>query len=181
MLPRSTPHVQPTRDDLRTAALDYCRRGWSILPIRRGGKTPLVPWRRYQTERPSPRAVERWLSREDIRGVAIICGAVSGGLAARDYAQADAYHAWAAAHPDLAATLPTVRTARGYHVYCRLAAERYDTLPDGELRGTSGHYVLAPPSVHPTVPSTPGSPRSPTRPSPSSTPSPPDSSRHPTV
>jgi hypothetical protein len=61
----------------------------------------------------------------------------------------DAYHAWAACHPVDAGRLPTVRTARGYHVYGRLDAENYRTLGDGELRADSRHYVLAPPSIHP--------------------------------
>jgi hypothetical protein len=31
------------------AALDYHRRGWSVLPIEPRGKRPLIPWRQFQT------------------------------------------------------------------------------------------------------------------------------------
>jgi hypothetical protein len=74
---------------------------------------------------------------------------VRGGLAVRDFDVAGAYSAWAAANPDDAARLPTVQTARGFHVYGRLEEETFDDLGDSELRADSGHYVLLPPSVHP--------------------------------
>ena len=61
----------------------------------------------------------------------------------------DAYDRWADAHPEVAARLPTVRTARGYHVYGRLDAEVFRALDDGELRSDARHYVLLPPSIHP--------------------------------
>ncbi len=46
-------------------------------------------------------------------------------------------------------TLPTVQTARGFHVYGQLDEEAFADLGNGELRADSGHYVLLPPSVHP--------------------------------
>ena len=46
--------------------------------------------------------------------------------------------------------MPTVKTARGYHVYGRLEEEAFVTFADGELRADSGHYVVLPPSVHET-------------------------------
>ena len=50
--------------------------------------------------------------------------------------------------PALAKTLPTVKTARGWHVYfCGL--EGFYDLGNGEYRGDSGHYCLLPPSRHP--------------------------------
>ena len=43
----------------------------------------------------------------------------SGGTAVWDFDPEDAYHAWRSPKPDLSAMLPTVRAARGYHVYFR--------------------------------------------------------------
>lgn len=77
-------------------------------------------------------------------------GRPSGGLAVRDFDDAEAYHTWAALHPEDAACLPTVRTGRGFHLYGRLAEEKYDgKFGDGELRADQGHYCLLPPSLHP--------------------------------
>ena len=79
----------------------------------------------------------------------MVCGEVSGNLAIRDFDIEGSYESWVASQPSLASTLPTVRTARGYHVYCRTALPvRIRKYPDGELRGTGG-YTLAPPSIHP--------------------------------
>jgi hypothetical protein len=131
-------------------ALHYSASGWSIIPTR--GKKPAGPWKRYQKERPGPETVLDLFARPRVTGVAVILGRVSGGLAVRDFDLAEAYHTWARANPDDAATLPTVRTARGFHVYGRLAEEAFADFGDGELRADSGHYALLPPSRHPDGP-----------------------------
>ncbi len=131
------------------AAFDYARRGWSIIPIRRGTKQPAVrSWKPYQKRRPTEAELCRWFAREDVGGLAVVFGPVSGDLTARDFDQLNAYERWAAAHPDLAATLPTVETTRGRHVYfvCRFSGILKQG--DGELRGAGG-YCLLPPSCHP--------------------------------
>src|SRR5262249_37344647 len=89
--------------------------------------------------------------RPDVAGVAAICGGQPPlVLACRDFDQHGAYERWAEAHPDLAAVLPTTRTRRGHHCWFRLAGlEEFRQLPDGEVRGTRGHYAPLPPSPHP--------------------------------
>src|SRR5207253_1011753 len=62
---------------------------------------------------------------------------------------AGAYHHWAESNVDLAGMLPTVQTARGFHVYSHGHHDRTVKLTDGELRGAGG-YCLLPPSRHPT-------------------------------
>ena len=87
-------------------------------------------------------------ARNGITGLAVILGNASGGLACRDYDDADAYHRWAADHRDLASTLPTVQTSRGYHVYFA-GPNGYGAFDDGEYRANAGHYCVLPPSRHP--------------------------------
>ena len=78
----------------------------------------------------------------------------------RDFDRVEAYEAWAAAYPAQAAMLPTVATARGFHVYFRAAPadlffldlRNLDPPEDGEYSGTSGHYSVMPPSRHPDGP-----------------------------
>ncbi len=78
----------------------------------------------------------------------VILGPVSGDLACRDFDEADAYHAWTVDFPDLARTLPTVETARGFHVYFTAKVDKTTHYTDGELRGARSLCVL-PPSPHP--------------------------------
>lgn len=130
--------------DLLAAARAYWARGWSVLPVR--DKLPTIAkWKPY-TAAPAPDdELRRWFESGKPNGVAIICGPVSGGLVVRDFDDPDSYHKWAAAHPALARSLPTVRTVRGYHVYAFAHDARNAKLTDGELR-SRGLYVVAPPS-----------------------------------
>jgi hypothetical protein len=132
------------------AAVDYSARGWSVIPLK-GDKRPAVStWKTAQLTPAKPADVPAWFGRtRGTEGVGIVLGTVSGGLWARDFDKAGTYERWAAAQPDLARTLPTVQTSRGWHVYGRWAGVRTVAMADGELRG-DGAYVVAPPSVHPT-------------------------------
>jgi hypothetical protein len=128
-------------------AIAYARRGWSIIPV--AGKKPVGLWTPFQTRPADSQTVSRLFARKGITGLAVVLGSVSGGLAVRDFDDAGAYHAWAARNTEDAARLPTVRTARGFHVYGRLDEEQYVKVSDGELRAKRGHYVVLPPSLHP--------------------------------
>ena len=145
-----------------SAALEYLGRGWSTIPIEPGTKAPPkgFKWAQFQKRLPTADELKAWFGNRT-QYVAIVLGEVSGGLVCRDFDTAEGYPQWAAAHPELAAILPTVRTVKGYHVYCRGdialirggSRERGEIrfLGDGELRGGKG-YCLAPPSVHPDGP-----------------------------
>jgi hypothetical protein len=142
----SGSQVEPRADDrLLGHALAYARRGWSIIPA--AGKKPCCRWSQYQERRADEAALRRLFARSGITGLAVILGPVSGNLVARDYDDAGSYHRWAGAHPHIAGALPTVKTARGFHVYFRGGTSRITTLNDGELRGNG--YCLLPPSLHP--------------------------------
>jgi len=128
-------------------AIAYRKRGWSIIPTT--GKKAAVRWSRYQKRLADDAKLGDWfVDAKGITGLAVILGSVSGGLACRDFDDADAYRRWARAHHDLAATLPTVETPRGAHVYFR-GPEGFQNLGDGEYRADTGHYCLLPPSLHP--------------------------------
>jgi len=124
--------------------------GVSVIPIRPASKVPaLRSWSRFQQARADRETLERWFERPET-GLAVICGNVSDGLVVRDFDQQDAYDRWAREFRGLADSLPTVRTARGCHVYARVrGSSRTRRFPDGELRG-EGAYVVGPPSQHST-------------------------------
>jgi hypothetical protein len=136
------------------AALHYAALDWSIIPIREGTKKPTCPWTKYQTERATETQLTKWFGNGREVGLAVVFGPVSGGLVCRDFDTMAGYQRWAADHPGLAATLPTVATARGRHVYFRVGPDDlvFADLGDGEYRGDNGHYCLLPPSLHPEGP-----------------------------
>jgi Bifunctional DNA primase/polymerase, N-terminal len=134
--------------DLLATALGYAARGWSIIAVK--GKKAAGLWKPFQTRTADEPTLRRMFERQ-ATGLAVILGPVSGGLACRDFDDAGAYHRWTAQHPDLAASVPTVKTARGFHVYFR-GLEGFQTLGDGEYRADAGHYCLLPPSRHPDGP-----------------------------
>ncbi len=148
---------------LLSAAQQYARLGWCLIPLRPVSKLPPVRWKRYQAEPPSANTLRRWFGQRGYQ-VAVVFGQPSGGLASRDFDELAAYQRWAERYPELAAELPTVETRRGRHVY--FIAERTDeaqvrqalgkpdgrgaiALGDGELRMGAGCYSVLPPSVHP--------------------------------
>jgi hypothetical protein len=121
--------------------------GWVVFPVR--GKIPACKWKRYQQNVPTGRQLIGLFSIRNLTGLAVVLGGVSDNLRVRDFDVADSYHAWAAAHAHLAATLPTSKTGRGFHVFFRADIPDVVTkLGDGELRAGHG-YVVLPPSVHP--------------------------------
>ncbi len=135
--------------NLLDAALAYHRRGWCVIPTK--GKKPACQWKQFQNDRPSQDELRELFRRAGVTGLAVILGDVSGGLACRDFDDLGSYEKWAAEYPRLAKRLPTVRTARGYHVYFR-GHSRFKPFDDGEYRAGSGCYCVLPPSRHPDGP-----------------------------
>jgi len=145
------------------AALDYRSRGLSCIPITRGKKRPAIPaWMQWQEQLPTEHDLRGWFEAAPDCDIALIMGAVSGGLACRDFDREGAYERWKDQYPALAGSLPTQKTGRGFHVFMQLDQEgearvrralgKPDgkgaiTLPDGELR-MGNSYCVAAPSLH---------------------------------
>ncbi len=130
-------------------AIFYDHLGCSVLPLKARSKKPaLRSWKPYQNRRPDRDELREWFS-GGRRNIGVVCGEVSGRLVVRDFDCAASYRKWQSEYPDAATSFPTVATPRGFHVYTR-SAENIATrhLDDGEIRST-GHYVAAPPSIHP--------------------------------
>ena len=136
---------------LKSAEYYADRLGWCVIPIPHGQKKARIKWKRYQTERPDREQVRKWFGNGHPRNMAVVLGPVSGDLCCRDFDVAESYTAWAKAHPELADRLPTVKTAKGYHVYFRADRDGIKHLGDGEFRGGGG-YCMLPPSAHPDGP-----------------------------
>jgi len=148
---RTPNHSNRQGPSLLEVALQYDRRGWSVIPIKPSTEKPACRhWKKYQTEPPDGATLRRWFRGRNDRGLAVIMGHVSGGLVCRDFDVMDAYRQWERSHPELAEKLPTVATARGRHVYFLADHRGIIDLGDGELRGAG--YCVLPPSRHPNGP-----------------------------
>ena len=149
----ATPNAPPL--SAWQAALSYLRRGWSVIPIERRAKRPLVAWLEFESRCASAREVEGWFVRWPDANVGIVTGRVSG-LVVIDV---DARHGGEASisrleseHGLLPSTVEALTGGGGRHLYFAhpggRVGNRVGLFPGLDLRGDGG-CVVAPPSVHP--------------------------------
>ena len=138
------------REHIKAVARTYRSWGFTIFPVN-GHKLPTVPWKGYQSRRPT---AERFESNFNFThphfgafcGIAAIHGRASKGVACRDFDIADAYFALVKRNREIALTLPTSQTPRGYHVWFRVKTESFHSEHDGEYRADRKHYSVLPPT-----------------------------------
>ena len=134
---------------LLKAALWYCRKGYSIIPVGAGEdrKRPLVAWEQYQHERPTEDQIRQWWSKWPDANVAIITGPISGIMVV-DCDKPEAVAAINEFSPD-SLVQPISETPRaGQHFYSKHRPgliTRAGVLDGIDVR-TDGGYVLVPPS-----------------------------------
>ena len=64
--------------NIMDSALEYCKMGFSVIPVKPGGKKPLVKWEPYQSEKASEDQIRAWWKKIPSANVAIVTGAISG-------------------------------------------------------------------------------------------------------
>jgi hypothetical protein len=90
----SAPHLRTRGQAIRRTAFAACRSGISVVPILPDGrKRPSVRWRVYQRRLATTGEIARWFGGE-ARGLALVTGAISGGLEALDFDSRAVYEAW---------------------------------------------------------------------------------------
>jgi hypothetical protein len=150
--------------------MDYLKLGINVIAVNEH-KRAIFPWKEYQARMITREEFDKQMSDPKARGVAVICGAVSGGLEVIDidtkYATYDLWEAIKAKIPsELMEMLYVVRTrSGGVHIYykCEViegnqklanrelstlekkASPHLKTLTIIETRGEGG-YVVAPPT-----------------------------------
>lgn len=140
--------MRDTKNLILGQALDLMSEGFSVLPCVARQKEPAIRWKKYQSYRADEEMIREWFGGITDYNLAIVCGAVSGGLVVLDFDDEDLYTKWRRSNtvPD---GTPIVRSSRGFHVYVR--TDR--AIDSHKVRGLDilgeGHYVLAPPSLHP--------------------------------
>lgn len=138
-----------TRPTVADAAYAYLEADCSIIPV--VGKRPALPWDEFKRVRPSAPRVGFWLRSGRMRGIGLVCGAVSGGLVVIDVDSRAACNEFESAFPALLDTLTVISgSGRGKHYYFRCTG----VMPANAWRNgielrADGAYVVAPPSLHP--------------------------------
>lgn len=132
---------------LAAAALFYARRGFAVFPLRPRTKQPLTEHGVKDASR-DENVVREWWSRWPDANVAIACGAASGV----DVLDVDGPEAEEALSRFGIAHTMCSRTARGRHLFFAHDSAMRNSAgkiaPHLDTR-SSGGYVVAPPSVHP--------------------------------
>lgn len=140
--------------DVLSAAQDYLRRGWSVVPQQTAAKKPLIRWKPYQQVRPSETDLMHWLQTWPEAGLAVILGPVSGLFVIDvDGTEAEAeLQRRLGSIPLVPKVLSGSRDPSRYHLYFRdpglpTKAKATPWHPKLEFRGNRG-IVIAPPSRH---------------------------------
>jgi P4 family phage/plasmid primase-like protien len=85
--------IRKSLDSTFECALEYHRRGFSVIPLIPKTKRAAISWEHYQTIRPDEEQVQKWFEKtQNVNGIALVTGKVSGlieldidGEAARAY------------------------------------------------------------------------------------------------
>jgi len=131
-----------------SAALEYLKQGFSVIPLEPHGKKPVIPWTPYQGRKATEEEILEWFENDKGYNIGIVTGAISG-ITVVDFDTAEAVQL--AKERNFPVT-PLVKTGKGYHAYCRYREgtrnfQKRADLPGIDLRSDGG-YVVAPPSVH---------------------------------
>src|SRR5690242_2965603 len=104
--------------DSRQIALDLLVQGFSVIPLKPEEKTPLIPWKEFQSRLATPQEVASWYDKEPNAGVAIVTGSISNVVAVDcDVPEIVARQRLDAAGLPLPATLVNATPRGGHHLY----------------------------------------------------------------
>jgi hypothetical protein len=98
-------------------ALYYKRTsGFNIVVVHYKGKCPPkgVDWKQYEEQPATEELLREWFGDGKYRNLGVIAGPTSNNLTILDFDSPAAYKWWAEQNSELAKTIPTVKSSRGY-------------------------------------------------------------------
>jgi hypothetical protein len=131
-------------------AIEYRRRGLSVIPIKPKDKHPMVAWAPFQKEHASEAMIEQWFTSWPTANLGMVTGSVSDCIVIDLDSQAarDRLNSLLGDY-DLS-SVPRSRTGKGWQLFFKHpkvnVLNRAKVLPDMDVRGDGG-YVVAPPSI----------------------------------
>jgi hypothetical protein len=136
-------------------ALACLERGWAVVPAGERAKRPVVPWQKFQHERPTEHQVRTWFERRPEANIAVVTGEISGIVVVDvdpGHGGTDSLAAMEGRHGALPDTVEAVTGGGGRHLYFahpgHEVRNRAGLAPGIDLRGDGG-CIVVPPSVHP--------------------------------
>jgi hypothetical protein len=140
-----------SKNKVLDAALEYAKRGWSVIPVHSHTKLPAVRWADYQNRIADESTIRAWWKEFPSANVAIVTGRISN-LFVVDVDPAKGGEA--APILDFAPTgLVAATGGGGYHLAYAYpddgepVGNRAGLTPGVDVRGDGG-YIVAPPSIH---------------------------------
>lgn len=120
--------------------------GWSVIPLKPGGKAPLLKWRRFMTARPSDIDLIRWWNRWPDANLGVVTGSISG-ISVLDV---ESTGLWALDVWHVPRTVTSVSQGGGRHFFLvheashRTGPWSIDGLHVGDFRAEGGIIALPP-------------------------------------
>lgn len=99
------------------AALRYTQAGLSIIPVGRN-KRPVIAWEPYQRTIADEKTVRTWFEKKG-HNLAVVTGAISGGLMAIGFDEASFFERWRSEVEETLDKLVIQKSGRGFHVFFR--------------------------------------------------------------
>jgi len=130
-------------------ALEYIARGWSVIPITRGQKTPSIfSWKEFQTRQPTVEEITKWWTDRPSDNIALICGEISGIIVV----DIDPKHGGTTEGLELPPTLCSRTGGGGQHIFYAwnkdVVGAKVGIRAGIDIRSEAS-YVVLPPSLHP--------------------------------
>lgn len=146
------------RESLYQMACALLAAGYSVIPLwgdlrPNTPKAPAIAWAKYQQQHATPAEAKEWFINQGYGGLGIVCGRISGNLAALDPDNAEINDQFAALFPDLLDTHTTLSAGRELPHRRYLAprdaiARFYGRAGVIELRGEGQYIVCAPTCIN---------------------------------
>lgn len=136
-------------------ALKYAELNWSIIPVipHNKDKKPYVPWKKFQSERPSGDQIKKWWTKCPTANIGLITGEISGVIAI-DIDSALGQQVYTALFEEIHGTISqTTGKPGGMHLLFKhpmdgiLYKNMTRVIDDIDIRGDGGFIVIAP-SIH---------------------------------
>ena len=139
--------VKSSDTGMYRSAMMYVGRGFSVIPLRKKDKRPVIDWKEYQNRKPTEAELVSWFGGNK-HNIGIVTGPVSG-ITVVDCDNDAAVERARFLGMD---KCPSVKTGRGMHYYFEYNksvsnCQEMKDLPDIHVRSHGG-YVVAPPSIH---------------------------------
>lgn len=131
-------------NEILKAALDYIKKGYSIMPLKTNSKDPLLAWSQFKRRIASEEEIKKWFNNEKNYNIGIVCGTISNNLEILDLDS-----------PDLINFFKNIKTyqvktqSNGYHLYFKskkLSGNRQKVFGYPIDIRSEGGFGVAPPS-----------------------------------